>query len=99
MSTDDRFRYSKAQAARFDGQVTSIATRLRRMADEIEREGQPTRNFTNGSDRRPDYVQAASEVIHTVTWGVANLSLDGLVTTAADVHLARDLEAAEEARA
>jgi hypothetical protein len=86
-------RYSAVAAERFDAKIAETADRLRHMAEEVERDGRARKNFMRKPDDRPDYIYAAQRVIHTVTWGLANLNLDGLVSVADEVHFARTLDA------
>lgn len=63
-------------ADRLAEKVVGVAESLRRIADSIEREAKEIRAH--------DYADTATQVIHEVTWGVANLSLGQLVTCTAD---------------
>lgn len=66
--------------ARLRRNIVAMAERLRKLADEVERE---TGAFDRvGSQGRPDYASVAVNVQHTVLWGVANLSLDKLTESA-----------------
>ncbi len=86
--------FSDSMAASYDRRLATIVQRLRDLADEVERDGKPRPNITrrDGAVVTDDYIGAAANAIHAVTWGVANLNLDGLVATASDVHYARELE-------
>jgi hypothetical protein len=61
--------------------IDQVASDLRRIADEVERAGKQDRTT-------PD--RAVTSVIHSVAWGVANLNLDGLASSLADWHEAKD---------
>lgn len=78
-----RLEAAEDRAANFPRVVKRVADALRRLADEVEREGElwePT-DF----DRAPlRHVKAASRVLHTVTWGVANLNVEAVVEAAAE---------------
>lgn len=65
----------------FVKQLEGIAARLRDVADQVEREA--TLRETPYIDGTPKHAIAAEQVIHAVTWGVANLNLSGLVHDAA----------------
>lgn len=68
---------------RFDDRVDEIASRLRRLADEVEREAS-----SNNRVGMPSYGWKASQIIHSITWGVANMNLSALVAVAAEVDAA-----------
>lgn len=61
-------------------QVERVAQRLRDMADEVERATEP--RATPYIDGSPRYGVMAEQVIHTIVWGVANCSLDGVIHAA-----------------
>lgn len=65
---------------RYDARTKQIATSLRDLADKVERDAEPRARFalTPGTEA----VAAASQVVHDITWAVANLDLDGLLTVA-----------------
>lgn len=77
----DRVEVARARAG-------SVAAGLRRMADEVDRRAD---GFTAESSMLlPNRnSRAASEVVHSVMWGIANLNLDALVDAAgrADLEL------------
>lgn len=71
--------------------ISKIARGLRRMADDVEREtGRRIGEDGTGLDR------AVVNVIHTVTWGVSNLNLSGLVSSHHDFLEVRALEDAKD---
>lgn len=74
---------AKHLARFYSRQVARIAAQLRDMADEVERRGNCV--YDSSQDSKPDYVNAAGQVVHKVQWGVANLPLDTLLIAAADV--------------
>jgi hypothetical protein len=74
----------------YDEKVAEIAGRLRRLADEVEREAKARPSILSAPDDRPDYINAAGRVINSAAWGFANLNLDSLVSRAATVHQWRD---------
>lgn len=78
-------RLAKAMADRYDKQLAKTADRLRKLADDIEREGRARRSALD-DDGHPDYQSAASSVINTVMWEMANLSLPTLLGAATDAH-------------
>lgn len=61
--------------------IQNVAHQLRRMAEEVE-------SITTQVDK--DAVTAAGRVVHTVNWGLANLSLDILISNASQVRDAQD---------
>ena len=63
--------------------VAHVAQRLRDLAAEVERDGLRISEATEG------HTLAAGRVVHSVTWGLANLNLDGLIRRAADATGAR----------
>jgi hypothetical protein len=64
---------------RYEGHVNRIAEGLRSLADRVERTGHSPR-----PGRSNTYSTAACDVLHDVTWGVANLNLDNLLNAALD---------------
>lgn len=64
-------------------EVDQVAARLRSLAEEVEKRGH--RVYDNPSDGEPDYLSAATEVVHKVQWGIANLPLDTLLSGATEV--------------
>jgi hypothetical protein len=76
--------WAGVSASLFEKDVQKIADRLRYLADEVEQAGRATRNPTRTEDPNPDYLRAAERAVHAVVWGVANLSLDGLIASAAE---------------
>jgi hypothetical protein len=59
----------------------AIAAHLRKMADEVSRKSPPT----NLRSLQPDFGKSARDIIHTVTWGLANLNLGSLASDAAEL--------------
>lgn len=70
----------------FRAHAQSVAEDLRRLAAAVER------NIDDQSismrDLAPDHSAVASDILHTVMWGLANLHLDGLVRKAAEADRA-----------
>lgn len=64
----------------YDRQIDRIAQQLRDLADKVE-----TRRVTDPIGMR-GYGYQATQVIHDIQWGVANLPLDTLLSAAHDVH-------------
>lgn len=60
--------------------LRGVATALRHAADRIDQHAEIR---TNATDLKPDFADAAAEVINDVTNAVFNLRLRDLVTTAA----------------
>lgn len=67
--------------------IDEIVSRLHRLADEVAANSLVREPGVMGT---PPYTDAAQRVVHTVMWGVANLSLDGLITSAAAADKARE---------
>ena len=65
--------------------IGKIVSSLREVADDIERE-----NKIENIQRDPAAV--AARVVHTLVWGMANLSLDSLITNAGQVYEASATE-------
>jgi predicted kinase len=66
-----------------------VATRVRRLrdlADRIEREAE--RNIARAEDGRGTYGCATSNIVHELMWGLANLNVDSLLSTATDADIA-----------
>lgn len=85
VQSDDR--YASWQAQHYDESLAKLASHIRDLADEVEREGR-ARTTSVDDDGKPDYLWAARQVIHSLHWGVANLRMDGLLSAAADAHSA-----------
>jgi hypothetical protein len=77
--TDER--YARNQDERYHEKIAEMARRLRTLADDIERKGN-AREFK--SVLTPRHVNAATNVVHALAWGMANLNADGLVQAAGD---------------
>jgi len=83
------------QSARFVDRAVEVADALRRLAADVERDArlQPAR------EAQSQHAVVAQRIVHTVTWGVANLHLDMLVTLAGDADGAAAYVAAERLKA
>ena len=77
--------YSESQERFTRERIDFVVAGLRRMADEIERDR---------SNKNLDL--AVSNTIHTVSWGVANLSLSILTDNLARYHNAKYYELQEQ---
>ncbi len=76
-------RYAKAESARYANRVSSIASQLRKLADTVEREGDPARTLCRmNSDGLPSHSYAAEQVASEIFWGLANLTLGTLLEAA-----------------
>lgn len=75
-------------AAHYNRQVWRLAASLRELAEEVERRGVARPGFIGPHDEHPEYVDAAHRVVHTVMWGLANASLDGLISAASEADRA-----------
>lgn len=80
--------HAEFAAKHYADTVTKVAEGLRKLADDAEREGRHTTNHRG----EPDYATAAYSVLHAITWGIANLHTEGLVTRAADADRAAQEE-------
>lgn len=67
--------------------VALRARRLREMADRIEREAEL--DIAAAEAGRSTYGRVAGNVIHEVAWGLGNLHLETLASTATDADIAR----------
>lgn len=72
--------YAKLMGDRYEEKVADMVVSLRSLADRIERDAAPTPNHVSV----PRFAWAAHNVIHEVTWAMANLNLDSLVVLAAE---------------
>jgi len=77
--SDDR--YEEFSRERLDKGVQGIAERLRAVADEVAR----VQTYNRAGIARPPAL-VVGDVIHVIQWGVANLPLQTLASTAADIH-------------
>lgn len=80
------------QADQMRRAVARIVADLRRLGDEVEREANAIGRV--GELEFNTYGYAASQIIHAVTWGMANLSLERIAQCAADADAARAREQA-----
>lgn len=87
--------YAKNRSDAFSDKVQFIADKLRLIADEVEREASVKVDI---STMVPDHARSASEVVHKVAWGVANLHLDGLIMAAAEADRAPQVQAEVESK-
>lgn len=77
--------YAENRSHAVTNEVVGIAERLRRLANEVESQAAIKPDIRT---MRLNHVKTAAEVIHKVTWGVANLHLDALVSLAAEADSA-----------
>ena len=75
---DDQFEHYSRE--RFDKQVATIAAKLHDLADEVAR----IETYRTGIARPPAIV--AADVVHAIQWGIANLPLESLLSTANDIY-------------
>jgi hypothetical protein len=80
--------WEAAARKRLERLVTGVAERLRKLADEIETEGRYNLQAVVDRPGR-SYVPVAAAVVHSVTWGVANLNLGTVLDAANDAQSAR----------
>lgn len=79
MSDGDE-QYERYSRERFDRQVKEVAKRLRDLADEVDR----VQTYRSNMARPTALV--VGDVIHAIQWGVANLPLQSLASTANDIN-------------
>jgi hypothetical protein len=80
-------RYIATQTKRYEDKLQAIADDLHEIGRRIAREGKPHRDVIN-DDGQDDYMLAAERALHALSWGLANLNADRLVSAAADAHSA-----------
>lgn len=78
--------FSQSQRDRFSQHVGRMASQLRDLADQIERDGTPR------GDTPEHHMTAAADVHRSLAWGFANLNADTLVMAASDLSVAVALE-------
>jgi len=66
--------------------VARRVRRLRDLADRIERDGE--NGIVRAEAGKGTYGTVASNLLHEVTWGVANLNIETLLATATDADIA-----------
>jgi hypothetical protein len=79
----------------YSRQVDRVAAGLRDLADKVEQEGRARPGSTGRRDGRPEYVAAATRVVHALSWGFANLPVETLLTNANDADQISRPETAE----
>jgi hypothetical protein len=70
----------------FDRRVESVAGGLEEVAATIRR--QAGRAASIPTEGTPDVATLAASIVHSVMWGLANASVDGIVSAAAEVDRA-----------
>lgn len=88
MTTPEATTVERMTTAMIQRRLTDITRRLRDMADEVERA--QSRLNRVPAPGVPTYATVVSNVQHSVLWGLANLSIDGLTTLAAEADVARE---------
>jgi hypothetical protein len=79
---------------RLEGTVANVVAQLRRLADRIEQEA--VANIENARTRKTEYStygRVAGQVIHEISWGVANLNLSNVIDAASDAASAQQEKA------
>lgn len=71
-----------AAEERYTRNVRTVVDKLRRLADQVEREGLSTGLEDALSARRSG--ENAGNVVHAIAWGVANLNVDLVIAAAND---------------
>lgn len=73
-----------------EGGVANRVRRLRDLADSIEREAARDIDAARtGRHEWSSYTRVASQLVHAVTWGIANLNLSDLIEAGHDADKAR----------
>lgn len=75
--------------------LDKVVADLRRLADEISREGQPHKAAS--FDGTPRFANAAHKVHHALVWGVANLGAEYIIDAAGRADHAEAQEAKGQA--
>jgi hypothetical protein len=71
-------------------QVSKVVNRLRSMADQIESEARHgIRDAAEGARDYHTYNRVAQQIVHEITWGVANTNLGSVLLAADDAQQAR----------
>lgn len=83
--TEDVAKFHSESVNQF---VRGMANRLREVADEIERETLRVSLAADPDAPNVTHVQVASDVLHEITWRVANLHTETLITRAERADLA-----------
>jgi hypothetical protein len=79
------------ERTRLERAMSAVIRQLRNMAERIEREGADNIRAAQLRDRDyATYGRAAGQVVHTASWGLANLNLSNLIDAAADADAARN---------
>jgi hypothetical protein len=65
----------------YNRRVTHTISRLRELADEVERAAR----VRNPGDGGSGWVSASADVVHALAWGFANLNANGIVSAAEEV--------------
>jgi hypothetical protein len=79
-------RNEEAAAQNYDRILAEIVSRIHKIAEDVARDGAPHTAYTGWRKGELDYIYASQRVIHAITWGVANLSVDHLVDAADGYH-------------
>jgi hypothetical protein len=66
--------------------VAQRVRRLREMADRIESEAK--QNIARAESGQGTYGRVVGSLVHEITWGIANLHLETLMSTATDADIA-----------
>lgn len=80
--TESEDRFERAMHDTYEKKVAVVVERLRDLADQVAWEGK-SREANQYTPNQSDDIDAAQRVVHDVAWGIANLSLDSLITWAA----------------
>lgn len=96
MTTTTERTVASLAAKEYTDRLTMVVLGLRRLADEVEREGRPAGGNVGDT---PQYANAASRAFHALIWGFANLKADALIDTAgrADNYAAKEADEQEPA--
>ena len=80
--------WAERSSIRYDEKVAAIAADLHDIANKIARDGKVRCSDSFGAPPFTRHSYAAHTVTHDLMWGIANLSIDSLVTLAADADVA-----------
>lgn len=81
--------HSDYLSSHFSSLAEKAAKKLRDMADEVEREAAVKEDVFTG---KLSHMRSAQNIVHVVTWGVANLHLDTIMSVACEADEANKEE-------
>lgn len=88
--TPEERDWEEVARRRLEAAVAARVQHLRQLAAEIEQESaQGISDAIAGRHEWSTYTRVASRMVHDVTWGMANLNLDGVIDVAIETDKAR----------